>query len=147
MGPRYPCRAASELTASVPEEASMIHLDTGFLIHALVSSSGPDRRLRTWLRDGEHLAISSIAWAEFLCGPIDANELAAVTTMLHEIEAFTAADCETTARLFNLGGRRRGTMADCMIAAVAIRAGATLATTNPIDFERFASDSLTIVTA
>jgi predicted nucleic acid-binding protein len=48
----------------------MIHLDTSFLIiHALVRPSRADKRLRKWLRDGDGLAISSIAWEEFLCGP------------------------------------------------------------------------------
>ncbi len=125
----------------------MIHLDTSFLIHALVPSSRADRRLRRWLRDGDDLAISSIAWAEFLCGPVGTTDVDVVSAMFQEIVSYTVADSELTARLFNLGGRRRGTLADCMIAAVAIRAGAPLATTNPRDFERFASESLTIVAA
>jgi len=125
----------------------MIHLDTSFLIHALVPSSRADKRLRKWLRDGDDLAISSIAWAEFLCGPVGTTEVDMVSAMFQEIATYTAADSEMTARLFNLGGRRRGTLADCMIAAVAIRAGAPLATSNPSDFERFASESLTIVVA
>jgi predicted nucleic acid-binding protein len=122
----------------------VIHLDTSFLIHALVRSSRADQRLRRWLRDGDDLAISSIAWAEFLCGPVGTGEVDAASFIFQEIVPYTAADCEVTARLFNLAGRRRGTLADCMIAAVAIRAGAQLATANPNDFKRFVSESLTI---
>jgi predicted nucleic acid-binding protein len=80
-----------------------------------------------------------------LCGPVGDHELETVPAMLHEIAAYTAIDSETAAQLFNLGGRRRGTLADCMIAAVAIRAGAALATSNAKDFERFAPHGLTIV--
>ena len=123
----------------------MIHLDTSFLIHALVPSSRADRRLRKWLRDGDDLAISAIAWAEFLCGPVGTSEIDVVSAMFHEIVAYSVADSELAAHLFNLGGRRRGTLADCMIASTAIRAGAPLATINPVDFERFAPTSLTIV--
>jgi predicted nucleic acid-binding protein len=125
----------------------MIHLDTSFLVHALVPSSRADKRLRKWLRDGDGLAISSIAWAEFLCGPVGAAEVDVVRDMLQEITPYTALEADLTARLFNLGGRRRGILADCMIAAVALRASAVLATSNPRDFERFASESLTIVAA
>jgi len=125
----------------------MTHLDTSFLIHALVRSSRSDKRLRKWVHEGEDLAISSIAWAEFLCGPVGASEVDAVSAMFQEIVPYTAADCEMTAHLFDVGRRRRGTLADCMIAAVAIRAGAPLATSNSSDFERFASESLTIVVA
>jgi predicted nucleic acid-binding protein len=125
----------------------MIHLDTSFLIHVLVPSSGADKRLRKWLRAGDDLAISAVAWAEFLCGPVGPSEIDAVSAMFQEIVPYTAADSEVSARLFNLGGRRRGTLADCMIAATAIRAGAPLATTNPKDFERFSSESLTVVAA
>lgn len=125
----------------------MIHLDTSFLIHALVPSSRADQRLRKWLREGDGLAISSIAWAEFLCGPVGGTEIEAVSAMFGEVAPYTVADAEVTVRLFNLGGRRRGTLADCMVAAVALRAGAALATSNPADFERFSSESLTIVGA
>jgi predicted nucleic acid-binding protein len=125
----------------------VIHLDTSFLIHALVSSSRADTHLRQWLRDGDDLAISAIAWAEFLCGPVGVDEVEVVSAMFQEITPYTAADAELTARLFNLGGRRRGILADCMIAAVAIRASAPLATANPSDFERFAAQSLAIVAA
>jgi len=55
---------------------------------------------------------------------------------------FTWRDGEEAARLFNLGGRRRGSHADCMIAASAIAAGAGLATRNPADFARSAPQGL-----
>ena len=47
----------------------VIHLDTSFLIRGLVHGSAEDRRLRDWLKKGETLGMSVIAWAEFLCGP------------------------------------------------------------------------------
>ena len=89
--------------------------------------------------------MSSVAWTEFLCGPVGDHEIETVPAMLHEIVAYTAIHSETTAQLFNLCGRRRGTLADCMIAAVAIRAGAALATSTPKDFERLAPRGLTIL--
>jgi predicted nucleic acid-binding protein len=122
----------------------MIHFDTSFLIHALAPASRPDRRLRRWLRDGETFAISAVAWTEFLRGPVQ-DQADAIGAMFEEIVPYTVADGEVAARLFDLGGRRRGTLADCMIAATAIRAGAPLATTNARDFERFASESLTVL--
>jgi predicted nucleic acid-binding protein len=115
------------------------------LIRALLPGSPADKRLRQWLRGGEDLGISSIAWAEFLCGPLGPGDVIIARDLFREITAFTPSDCETTARLFNLGGRRRGTLADCMIAATALRAGAALATTNADDFARFSAASLTIV--
>ena len=42
----------------------MIHLDTSFLIRALVRGSAQDKRLRGWLGAGEPIGMSSIAWAE-----------------------------------------------------------------------------------
>jgi len=125
----------------------MIHLDTSFLVHALVPASPADRCLRRWLRDGDELAISSVAWAEFLCGPIGDLDVEFAAEMFREIAAFTAIDSEMSASLFNQGGRRRGSLPDCMIAAVAIRAGASLATGNPRDFRRFVPASLEIVEA
>jgi predicted nucleic acid-binding protein len=48
--------------------------------------------------------------------------------------------------LFNLSGRRRGTFIDCMIAAVALGANASLATTNSDDFRRLEPAGLQIIT-
>ena len=85
MGSRGARRAASRFPDIPHERASMIHLDTSFLIHALVPSSRADKRLRRWLRDGDDLAISSIAWAEFLCGPVGTTEVDIVSAMFQEI--------------------------------------------------------------
>lgn len=125
----------------------MIHLDTSFLIHALVPTSSADRRLRRWLREGTELGMSSVAWAEFLCGPVESAEVDLAREIVQRIEPFTADDALLAARLFNHGGRRRGTLADCMIAAAAISADVSLATANPRDFERLGSASLRIVAA
>ena len=54
----------------------MIHLDTGFLIRALVRNSSEDNKLRTWLRSDTQLGMSAIAWGEFLCGPVEKSDIA-----------------------------------------------------------------------
>lgn len=53
-----------------------------------------------------------------------------------KIVDFTWREAEEAARLFNLSGRRRGSHADCVIAAAAIVAGVPLATFNVADFQR-----------
>lgn len=115
----------------------MIHLDTSFLIRVLAREPRADRRMRGWLRTGEPIGISVIAWAEFLCGPIEPAAAALAARVIPIREGFLEEDAGAAARLFNGGGRRRGTLADCMIAATALRAGAALATANPTDFRRF----------
>lgn len=50
--------------------ASEIHLDTSFLIRALVRGSGEASTLRRWLQEGHDVALSTLAWGEFLCGPL-----------------------------------------------------------------------------
>ncbi|HLA77332.1 MAG TPA: PIN domain-containing protein [Vicinamibacteria bacterium] len=123
----------------------MIHLDTSFLIRALVRGSTEDQLLRDWLRKGEPLGMSTVAWAEFLCGPVDVAQRQMVDLIVSQRTPFAEDDAVLAARLFNDSGRRRGSLADCMIAAAAIREKAPLATKNPSDFERFRSAGLRIL--
>ena len=122
----------------------MIHLDTSFLIHALRRGSREDARVREWLMANESLAMSTVAWAEFLCGPVDDAVRAAALVVVERQCPFTAEMANMAAMLFNGAGRRRGSMVDCMIAAAALAEGAAVATSNPGDFNRFASFGLSL---
>ena len=123
----------------------MIHLDTSFLIRAL--PSGIARR-NAQLRDGstpdETLAMSTVAWVEFLCGPLDRPALEFATGVIDRYIDFTPAHAEIAARLFNQSGRRRGAQMDCMIAAAAIAENAPIATADARDFRRFEGAGLTL---
>jgi predicted nucleic acid-binding protein len=125
----------------------VIHLDTSFLIRALTRGSPEDRRLRAWLREATSVGISAVSWAGFLCGPVEATDVALAARIVGDPVEFTADDSAGTARLFNLAGRRRGSFTDCMIAAVALRVGASMATANPDDFGDFEAVGLEIVRA
>ena len=115
----------------------MIHLDTSFLIRALARGSRQDARLREWMRANEPLGMSTIAWAEFLCGPVDETALSVASAVVGRHTLFTEEMASIAARLFNGTGRRRGTMVDCMIAATALAERAAVATSNPDDFSGF----------
>lgn len=115
----------------------MIQFDTSFLIRALVRDSREDQRLRRWLAEARLVGISTIAWAEFLCGPIGESEIELAHRIVGEPIPFTPTDGATAADLFNRSGRRRGSFLDCLIAAPAVSAGAELATANEKDFRRF----------
>lgn len=121
------------------------HLDTSFLINALVPGTREGRRLREWIGHGLVISMSSIAWAEFLCGPVSeedrqrARKVVGAPLPLVETEAAQAAE------LFNAGGRKRGTLPDCLIAATALLAGAALATSNRGDFRRFERAGLELI--
>ncbi len=71
---------------------------------------------------------------EFLCGPISVAAEGFARLMLPAAVPLEQADAEKAARLFNQTGRRSKSYADCCIAAVAIRLGAPLATSNRDDF-------------
>lgn len=101
--------------------------------------------LRDWLRQRVTMGVSVIAWAEFVCGPVSeiqrdlARRIVGLPVPLVEEDALRAA------ALFNDGGRRRGSLPDCLIAAAALRADAALATSNPRDFLRFARTAALVV--
>jgi predicted nucleic acid-binding protein len=115
----------------------MIHFDTNFLIQTVVPSSPAHEKFRAWTHAREDCNASSIAWAEFLCGPLDATAEVLARQIFPTPEPFLPADAVLAARLFNQTGRRSRSLADCMIAAVAIRCGAKLATSNTADFQSF----------
>ena len=125
----------------------MIHLDTGYLIHALRRGSPEDRQLREWLTRGEPVGISAVSWAEFLCGRVERDVVELAARVVSEPVALLADDAGVAATLFDLGGRRRGSLNDCMIAATALRASASLATTNLPDFRRFEPAGLLVIGA
>ena len=76
---------------------------------------------------------SAVSWTEFLCGPVQRHAIELAARVVDEPVALLAVDAAAAAKLFNLGRRRRGSLNDCMIAATALRANASLATTNPAD--------------
>ena len=122
----------------------MIHLDTSFLIDALASDSQEDARLREWIGAKQPLGMSTVAWAEFLCGPVDEAALSVASVVVGRQIRFTEEMAVIAARLFNGSGRRRGTMVDCMIAATALAEEAVIATSNPDDFRRFEAFGLAL---
>ena len=143
--PRRHGRSATGLNVApvvVRAADPLIQIDTSYLIRALVKGSAQDRALRIWLRNGETLAISAIAWGEFLCGPAEEGQVDLAARVVPERLDFTGDDATLAARLFNASGRRRGSFVDCMIAATAIRAESALATVNLEDFRRFAEAGL-----
>jgi len=121
---------------------STIHLDTCFLIHALVPDSDADTRLRQWLSGGHRISMNSVAWTEFLCGPLPAPDLVLAEQVITERLEYSESDARRAAELFNSTGRRRGTLVDCMIAASACERDAPLATLNRKDFEAFRKSGL-----
>jgi predicted nucleic acid-binding protein len=123
----------------------VILLDTSFLILALVHDSAEDCALRGWLQDRTPLAVSAIAWSEFLCGPLEPQEFELARRLLDDVLPFTADESAIAADLFNHSGRRRGSLIDCMVAAVAMSHDAPLATSNPADFERMEVRGLRVI--
>jgi predicted nucleic acid-binding protein len=132
-------------TGESGSDLSLTHLDTSFLIKALVPGTREDRRLRRWIRQGGVIAMSSIGWAEFLCGPVSEVDRQRARKVVGAPVALAETEAERAAELFNAGGRRRGSLADCLIAATALKAGASLATSNVEDFRPFEGEGLKLV--
>ena len=124
----------------------MIHLDTNYLIGLAVRGSSPAQNVDQWLAAGESLADSALAWAEFLNGPVSADEIALMESVIEEkLIPFEKRTAVLAAQLFNQGGRRRGSRFDCLIAATAILANAELATENKSDFAPFVPFGLKLI--
>lgn len=121
-----------------------IHLDTSFLIRALVPGSTEGRELRRWLREGRSVAISTLAWGEFLCGPLKEGAEGLARRVARTHVPLGTEEAAVAAGLFNGTGRRRGTFQDCIVAATAMTSSAVLATCDRTDFLRFAASGLTL---
>lgn len=145
MGRACPARALHLPARLTGVRQPAIQLDTSFLIRALVPDSDSDRLLRSWLRQGRHLAMSSLAWTELLCGPMDAAARALAERIVTERLAYGERESVVAAELYNETGRRRGSMIDCMIAATARLRGAPLATLDLDDFRRFETHGLRLM--
>jgi predicted nucleic acid-binding protein len=119
-----------------------IHLDTSFLIRALVPGSNEGKVLRGWLRAGRSVAISTLVWGEFLCGPLEDGLEPIARRVARKHVSLETTEATEAARLFNATGRRRGSFQDCIVAATAITSGAVLATGDVVDFGRFVVEGL-----
>ena len=120
----------------------MIHLDTSFLIRALIPGTPEEAKLRMWVGKGEAVVMSSVAWAEFLCGPLRGIDRELADRVVERRQDFTPDHAVIAARLFNESGRRRAMIIDCMIGAAALADGAAVATSNEAHFSRFAAAGL-----
>lgn len=121
----------------------MICLDTNYLILSLVQDSTEAVDIKECLRLGIPLAVSSIVWYEFCCGPVTKREIDVSSTILTGgIIPFDEYQADFSARLYNAIGRIRRLRVDTMIAAAAISSHAEFATSNTKDFELFCGHGL-----
>lgn len=124
----------------------MIHLDTNLLIDLVTIGSPHIAVVREWLQKGEELAVSAIAWSEFLNGPHTKQQKNAVNAVVGgRILDFTAKEAEQASKLFHYTGRKRGSHSDCMIAACSMTHGVRIATRNIQDFEKFVPHGLLLL--
>ena len=76
----------------------MIHVDTNILIEIVTLGSPMAKKLAEWLKTGEQLATSAIAWSEFLSGPVSEHQINGVKTVLaDQIVQFGVAEAATAA--------------------------------------------------
>jgi predicted nucleic acid-binding protein len=123
-----------------------LHLDTNLLIDLVTAGSPHIAVVRQWLKDGHKLGASAIAWSEFCNGPHSKEQKDAVFAILERrVSEFDWEQAEQASKLFHRTGRKRGSHADCMIAATAMAAGVPVATRNIVDFEKFVPYGLRLI--
>ena len=83
----------------------MTHLDANFLVASFREGTAEQARLLAWLSAGEPFTVSTVAWAEFLCGPLSSEDEAVAHTLLPAPEPLLPVDAELAARLFNQTGQ------------------------------------------
>lgn len=124
----------------------VILLDTNYLIRALIAGTQEADAVSAWLSDGQELCTSSIAWFEFLSGPVDQEGIELIGEVIrHAVMPFDAVTAREAARLFNAAGRNRRLRVDAMIAASATLSASLLATANVDDFRPFMPQGLKLV--
>ena len=117
----------------------MIHLDANYLVGISTPASPEGIQVGQWIAAGQDIGTSSVAWAEYLCGPLTRETLESTRELVGDPVPFGERDAGLAAEMFNSTGRRRSLFRDCMIGAVASNADASVATNNIVDFRRFAS--------
>ncbi|MDA0989940.1 MAG: PIN domain-containing protein [Verrucomicrobia bacterium] len=123
----------------------MICLDTNYLILSLVAGSAEAAQLAAWSDAGESFYAPAVVWYEFICGPVNDDQIAGIRALLREVQAFDDEQAREAARLFNAAGRRRHLRVAAMIAAAATSRKAPLATGNRRDFEFFVDSGLRLM--
>jgi predicted nucleic acid-binding protein len=124
----------------------MIHLDTNLLIDLVTIGHPTALVVEDWIRDGHPLAVSAVAWSEFLNGPHTRQQKESVLAVVGQrVIDFGVKQAEQASKLFHLTGRKRGSHADCMIAAAAMVQDCFVATRNIADFERFEPHGLKLI--
>ena len=115
-------------------------------MRGLIAATPEAASLIKWIKKGEILCASSIAWYEFSCGPVDSQGLKLAQSLLAggilPVDDMQAAQA---ARLFNATGRLRRLRVDAIVAAAAMSAGARLATENKRDFLPFVEHGLKLI--
>jgi predicted nucleic acid-binding protein len=73
---------------------------------------------------------------------LNEQDQAIADELFSDVYPLLKQDAEAGVGLFNKTGRRRGSLADCLIAALCLRLDAVLATANTQDFSFFQSVGL-----
>lgn len=120
----------------------MIHLDTNALI-ALPLWANDGHAVLDVIAAGEPAGVCAICWYEFLIGPVDREEVSLARAFIcQNVVPMQMEDAVLAADLYNHIGRRRSLKTDTVIAAMAIRANASLLTINVDDFRPFLQHGL-----